>query len=212
MRKFFQIAAWVVVIGGVGGWWFSIEHNAAKNEKAQETMDKDAQEEKQKAIAQLSNKYNAVSDWSEPLPKKLFMSIFTMEVEDVLLRKDNRPVLFFATVEDVERKENKYLVRFVAEDLLTELPKIEFVLDCNDVQARIILQQRQSESGGWEKYAVVAVINKVKKVVFSVNPVVVTDVEENYGEIEIDTPNTFMAIGHCVDLLFVENHDYIRGE
>ena len=194
MRKFFQIAAWVVVIGGVGGWWFSIEHNAAKNKKAQETKDKYAQEEKQKAIAQLSNKYNAVSDWSELLSKKSSTSpVLTIEVEDALLRKDNRPVLLRVTLDDVERKENKYLAYFAAD--FTEL---KFVLDCNDRQIKKITQR---QLGFLDEYVVVAKIRKIRKITFE--SITETDGEES----GINITNSLIATGECLDLLFIGERD-----
>ncbi|MFA5271977.1 MAG: hypothetical protein WC412_06555, partial [Candidatus Omnitrophota bacterium] len=157
MKDFLKITVWVVVVGGVGVWWLSVKHNAVKNEKAQETKDKYAQEETQKAIAQLSNKYNAVSDWSELLSKKSVISpILTIEVEDALLRKDNRPVLLRVTLDDVERKENNYLAYFAA-----DFTALKFVLDCNDRQIKKITQ-RQLES--LDEYAVVAEIQKIRKI------------------------------------------------
>jgi hypothetical protein len=203
MKKIFQIAAYVIVIGGILIWWLHIKNNTT--EKA---ITKQAKEESvHKVIIELADKYNAVVNWSEPLSKKEFLSpVFTIEVEDALLRKDNRPVLFIAKVKDVVRKENEYLVRFLAAGSLeTSSLMFEFILDCSDEQVSKVIQQ-QIEYG--DCYAVIASINKLKKVAFEVTPVVDSDDEGNYGAIEIDTPNTFVATGRCIDLLFVKDCEY----
>ena len=190
---------WVIVIGGIIVWW-------AYTKNSEKSVALAKKETTRKVIIELADKYNAVVDWKEPLIKKHIAPPFTMEIENALLLKDSRPVLFLAQVKDVERKENTYMVRFTNE--FGRRPQIEFVLDCTDEQAKKITQQ-QSESRDWENYIVIAVINKVKKVAFGVTPVVVSDDGEKYGEIEIDTPDIFVATGRCIDLLFVEDYsDY----
>jgi hypothetical protein len=209
MKKFFQIAAWVIVIGVIIVGWQVYTKNESNEQARKETTEQARKETTHKAIIELADKHNAVVDWKEPLIKKHIDSPFTMEIEDALLRKDNRPVLFLATVSDIERKENKYLAHFCMADLELEcLSTIVVALDCSDEQVRKITQQ-QSESRDLENYAVIAVINKVKKVAFGIKPVVTNDGEENCGEIEIDTPNIFVATGRCVDLLFIGDYsDY----
>jgi hypothetical protein len=202
MKKVYQIAALVIVIGGIFVWWLHI-----KNDTTEKAITIQAKEEStRKAIIELADKYNAVVNWSEPLSKKPFLSpVFTIEVEDALLRKDNRPVLFLAKVGDVERKENKYLVRFFSAGGLEKSSSMfEFILDCSDEQVSKIIQQ-QIEYG--DRYAVIAAINKVKKLAFEVTPVIEGYGEDAYSSIEIDTPDTFVATGRCIDLLFVKDYD-----
>jgi len=202
MKKFFQIAAWVVVIGGVIVWWVFAKNDEPKTKSAEQAKTKQAKEEStRKAIIELADKHNAVVNWSEPLSKKLFLSpVFTIEVEDALLRKDNRPVLFLATVKDVERKENKYLVRFVV-GFLEELPMIEFVLDCTDEQAKKITQQQIEFL---ERYAVIAEIQKIRKVMFDLK----ANNDNEEPEISVDTTDdVFIVSGKCLDLLFVGDYD-----
>jgi hypothetical protein len=202
MKDSFKIvAAWVVIIGGIVGWWVFAKNDESKTKSTEpKSMEQARKESIHKAIIELADSYNAVVNWREPLRIKPF----TIEVEGALLRKDNRPVLFLATVEDVERKENKYLVRFVTDnlDVLPVLAMFEFVLDCNDEQTKKITQQ-QIEF--WERYAVVAEIQKVRKVIFGLKA-------DNYTEepeISIDTQDVFVATGKCLDLLFVGDYfDY----
>ena len=205
MKDFLKIAVWVVIIGGIGVWWFSVKHNTVKNEKAQEAKSEYEQEEKQKTITQFSNKYNAVSDWSELLSKKSATSpILTMEIEDALLRKDNRPILLRVTLDDVERKENKYLAYFSA-DFSVDFTSLKFILDCNDEQIKKITQRQLRLS---DEYAVIAEIQKIRKITFE------SAVEDKDGE-ESGTyiMDTLIATGKCLDLLFsgpfVGSYDYL---
>jgi hypothetical protein len=202
---------WVVVIGGVAVWFTFTNNATTKMEKAKAAKgieDAAAQKETQGAITQLGSKYNAVSDWNKPLSEKSLISpIFTIEVEDALLRKDNRPVLFLATVKDVERKENKYCIRFLVDDLeeLGLFTKIEFILECTEEQAKTITHQPITF---WTRYAVIADIQKVEKAIFNLKAE--SDSEET--KIGVSTnDNIFFATGKCLDLLFVGNSD-INGE
>jgi hypothetical protein len=199
MKRVFQIAVWVIVIGGIIVGWQECKRYSERKAKSAERA---KEESTRKAIIELADKYNAVADWKKPLSKiwSDVLDVFTMEVEDALLRKDNRPVLFLAQVKDVERKEGAYTVRFWNE--FGKMPQVEFVLDCSDEQVRKITQQQRSQYGS--NYAVIAAINKVKKVAFEVTPVIEGYGEETHGKIEIDTSDAFVASGHCIDLLFVE--------
>lgn len=200
MKKFFQIAAWVIVIGGIIVGWQEFTQYSKQKAKSAERAKK---EPTRKAILELATKHNAVVNWEEPL-NKIEPPIFTMEVEDALLLKDSRPVLFLAGVHDVERKENNYLVRFNAEDGAFS-QHIEFALDCSDEQIRKITQQ-QHKHGYWEKYAVIAEIQKVRKVVFNLE----AKGGSEEPEISVDTTeDVFIANGKCIDLLFV---GYIESE
>lgn len=204
MTKFFQIAVWVIVVSGIVFWWRHTENNKSKAKVTEQAQ----KETIHKAVIELANKHNAVVDWKKPISKKSFMSpIFTMEIENVLLSKDNRPVLFLAKPKDIERKENAYVVRFTMVRFTNDFgrsPQIEFALDCSDEQAKKILQQRTEFK---DRYAIIAVINKVKKMAFEVVPVIEGSGEDAHSTIEIDTPDTFVAIGCCIDLLFVEDYD-----
>ena len=210
MKKFFQIAAWVIVIGVIIVGWQVRAKNESKiksTEQAREESAKQAEQTRKetihKAIIELANKHNAVVNWKEPL-SKIESYVFTMEVEDALLRKDNRPVLFLATVLDVERKENKYLLHFLVEDL-EGLSVIKFVLDSSDEQVKKITQQ-QFEDRLSEKFAVIAEIQKVRRVVFNLKAEI--DSEEPVIRV-VTTDSIFIVSGKCLDLLFVGDYsDY----
>ena len=70
MKKFFQIAAWVIVIGGIIVGWQVYESKIKSTKQARkETTHKAIQARKEtthKAIIELADKYHAVVDWKEP--------------------------------------------------------------------------------------------------------------------------------------------------
>jgi N-dimethylarginine dimethylaminohydrolase len=132
MKKFFQIAAWVFAIGGIiVGVQVYTKHKSneqGRKETIRKAVIQTKKETSHKAIIELVDKYNAIIDWKKPL-SKIESNVFTMEVEDALLRKDNRPVLFLASVEDIKRKEDKYLASFLVDVLeLGCLSKINVAL------------------------------------------------------------------------------------
>jgi hypothetical protein len=210
MKKFFQIAVWVIVIGGIIVWWQIYTKNIEQKGKYSEQKAKSAElakkESTHKAIIELADKYNAVVDWNKPLNKilNLMSPIFTVEVEDALLRNDNRPVLFLARVEDIKRKEDKYLVSFLMDDSALEYwSTINVALDCSDEQVRKIMQQQYDRE--WENFAVIAEIQKVRKVEFNLKAE--GDFEE--PKIRVDTTDSvFIVSGKCLDLLFVGDYSY----
>lgn len=80
----------------------SSQHSKSQKEKAE--VEKKIQIEQ--TISNMVVRHNAVTDWKKNFNKKnaLLGEIYTVQVEDVLIRSDGRPVLFFASVDDVARQ------------------------------------------------------------------------------------------------------------
>ena len=112
----------------------------------------------------LAAKHDAVADWHGPLP--LLGPVFTVFVEDALLRQDGRPILLRdMKVEDVTRDENGYVVDFVSAVSALNLflvtiglasnfdpgvvpNRIHFHLRCPDEVEQILSRAAPSESLG----------------------------------------------------------------
>lgn len=155
-------------------------------------------------IMKMANKYNAVLDWEKDLrPKSFLRSAYTVEVQRVLVREDNRPVIFIASVQDMEKRGNEYIVYFdkwsgyFGISLEAYLP-ILFILKCTEEQVKRILNQPKEIL--IENYSVIASISDVNKIRFSLTPYSLGEYEAN---IEIDSSAVFIAKGNCLDLLFV---------
>lgn len=151
---------------------FSVSCNRTDKEKTEDKeINKKIQILKQ-AVSDMAEKHNAITDWEKNLDKH---SLYTIQVEDVLIRSDNRPILFFGRVDDITKKANKYFLHF--KKMLS--PWIYFVLECNEEQVENILHNKDSTF-----YAVAARISSIQR-----------------PEFEFEHYHAFIANGLCIDLL-----------
>jgi len=155
-------------------------------------------------IKKMANNYNAVLDWEKDLKQKSFLTnVYTVEVQRALVREDNRPVIFVASVQDIEKRGNEYIVYFdrwtgyYNINLEADLP-ILFILNCTEEQVKRILNQPNEVL--FENYSVIALISDVNKMRFSLTPYPLGEYE---ADIEIDSSEVFIAKGNCLDLLFI---------
>lgn len=151
---------------------FSVACHRTDKEKIEDKeINKEIQILKQ-AVSDMVEKHNAIKDWEKNLDKH---SLYTIQVEDALIRNDNRPILFFGRVNDITEKANKYFLHF--RKMLS--PNIYFVLECNEEQVKNILHTKDSPF-----YAVVARISSIQRTKF-----------------EFEHYHIFIANGLCIDLL-----------
>lgn len=189
------------------------------NKNTGEVLTKDERSEKDSKIVQevqeLCSKYNAVANWRQNFDTNdLFQETYTIQVEDALIRTDNRPILFYGSIKDVVRESDRYLVYFggggfaqllslsnsgLGSILNLLYPEIYFVLDCTSDQVKKILLQ---SAGSFEYYAVIAQIGEVKKIKFKLSADAGED-EEDVSVYIASSSNVFIARGECLDLLFV---------
>lgn len=206
-------SVWVIIIIGIIAGWLYIQNgsskaNAAKRAK-EETLKQAQQAQTQaleKAINSFAEKYNAVTDWKNPIDTNdLFSQPFTIEVQDALLRSDARPLLIRADILDIERNNDKYIIHLTDDALLRMIgrPSIEFVLTCSDDQIKKITPHKGTHLIS-QHCVVIANIDQVKKQNHYIQPV---DDEGHYKEVRIDITDTFVATGHCIDLLTSEGHN-----
>ena len=83
-------------------------HRTDKEEIEEKEINKEIQILKQ-AVSDMVKKHNAITDWEKNL--NTYRS-YTIQVEDALIRSDNRPILFFGRVNDIAKKANKYFIHF----------------------------------------------------------------------------------------------------
>lgn len=151
----------------------------------EETARSERKQKIEQKIQELCSNYNAVTDWLESRPKYTTPK-YTIEVEDALIRTDGRPVLFFASVEDIVRNSDKYTLYLCGGDRLTDL------------------LVSLATGTGVERYAFVAQIQDVRKVKFELKAYA-NSPEEVYIELE-PSSNVFIAKGKCLDLLPVGDY------
>ena len=122
-----------------------ISSQHAANEQEREKLETKIQIEQ--GISDMVIEHNAVIiDWKKSFGREnLPREIYDIEVEEVLIRSDGRPVLFFGYVENITRRDERYFVHFIKEgELAIGLgirPEVHFILECNPGQVKKIRDQ-----------------------------------------------------------------------
>jgi len=108
----------------------------------------------EREIADLRAHYNAVADW----PKQLKENTFTIDVEPIFLRDDRRPILFFATLDDI-RKESDGVFLYFSTIPTDGEPAMRLILDCGECD----LQALKKSGNSLGDFAVVAQVTGAAK-------------------------------------------------
>ena len=187
----------VVIVGAVVA-WFMFQKSVEPRNETQRTQALDAEKQQQKKlVSDMAQKWNAVEyTGSWPEERKLGHEVFTIDIEDCLIRPDGRPSLFIGTVEDVQRRGDKYVVHIDC-----WRAGIDCLLECDAVQ---VGKFRSKTDVGFYEFAVVAKIISVKRPFFQVTATTESgdaDTESGDAEIVVDSPKTFVATGVCLDLV-----------
>ena len=104
-------AGYWIVSGFISGRRAERERQAAKQAAKAEEQKVQAEEllKIKKSVQDMVTKHNAVTDWQGSLETDGIEPTFTIEFQDTLIRKDNRPLVFVAAVEDIVREHMIYL-------------------------------------------------------------------------------------------------------
>jgi hypothetical protein len=192
----------LVLVAVLGYWLISggLQHLSSVAQVQKEKLAKEEEEriKAERSIADMAKRNKAVAAWPEAFE-------YTIDVQDALIRTDNRPIVFLARIKDVVRASSNNYVCFEG---VSDPPEIQFILDCRSDQIERIMQHR---TDSMEHYAVVARISDLKRVKFQVTGYPeyyhVGDEYEGYVEaevrLELDQPNIFVATGECIELLAV---------
>jgi hypothetical protein len=157
--------------------------------KAKAQRDADQQRIKEE-IASLGAKYNAVSDWRAGLFSDSVSPVYSVTLQNALVRSDGRPTLFFGDLHDVTNAGNSLECVFDSHGKV----HIRFVLACSAEQSSYVMKQYP---GTFKRFfAVVAQVEAVAKL----------DAESTDQRDEEET-GTFRANGRCIALLSVANYN-----
>jgi hypothetical protein len=147
------------------------------------------------AVAQWATTFNAIVDWHTSIDKA---PLYTVTVEQALLRSDNRPLLLTEMiVEDVQRTVDQYVVHFGSQFPSEPSHDIKYALVCSAETTRDLLARVEPDSAPelQPAYNVIAAIRVVDKV-SSEFPVVRR--EDDHFSIELEPKNRFVVQGECV--------------
>jgi hypothetical protein len=111
----------------------------------------------QATVAEMTNRWNANSNWRDGLKGSLPSDIYTSDVEKAVLGE--RPVLFYARLDDISTTNDGYRAKLssLATDWLVHM---RYYLTCDSTAAKKLLGEKH---GPLEIFAVVAHINHVEK-------------------------------------------------
>lgn len=144
------------------------------------------------AIREMAAKYDAATDWMDSLNSK--KTIYTIDVQNALINANKRPILFRASLEDVSKLQGQYVVHL---DTWVGVVQISFQLQCGDGHVHQMLAK--SDRDPWNSFAVVAQIQDINKPLFRVKAVP----SDEYSELELESSDTFIALGQCLDFLYI---------
>lgn len=136
-------------------------------------------------VSDLSTRYNAVSNWQMLFKQKRF----SIEAEPIFVRSDHRPILFYATLEDVRREHDAFMLYLDSTPTEGE-PVVRLVLDCNGCD----LQKLKAPSESFGDFAVVAAPTQVVKTI---------DGPENGPD--------FLINGKLIEAVYVDDYAFGRA-
>jgi len=184
---------WILVVVVMGSilTWFTYCKLAERRAKAKRTKAVEVEKQQcRKLVSGLAQKWNAVqydrdeeADWDT-----LGHNAFTVDIEECLIRPDGHPVLIRGSLEDVQRRGDKYVVHI---DCWRS--GIHCLLECDAVQAG---KFRSKTDVDLYEFAVIAKITSVTRPFFQAT----AKVNGSDAEIAIDSPKSFVATGVCLDL------------
>jgi len=146
------------------------------------------------AVAQVVSKYKAVPYWENDV--KDLGRVFAINVQEVMVRGDKRPLLLINQIEDLAKESNKYYITF---ESLTYTHDIYFTLECDAEQVNKLTVENSMAD---DEYAIIADVTAVRKLRFKIRASPESEEEAN---MELDTSDAFTAEGKCLALLKVEH-------
>lgn len=175
-----------------------IAERETKNQKArQEDIDRefaqiDGRVQSNPTVANLVAKYNAVIYWGEDL--RAVKQLFSVNVQEALIRADKRPILIFTQIKDVVKENGKSILKFET-DTNFDFGELYFSLECTSEQVNIIINQTSTSE---DEYAIVALISSVRKPELKVSA---NAINEDEALIELSDSHILLASGTCLDLV-----------
>lgn len=171
--------------------YFSYQHFKEKTTTIEEESEDVKLQKIEQVVSEMASKYNAITNWQDIFDKKDFLEkVYTIELQNIFIHTEGRPILFDASIDDVWEDGGQYYVRF--EDFQRD---INFELKCNEKQAKSLLEK----AGLAEMYAVVAKVEKIYKERF---PDIIAK-----GNLDWDVyfEESFIVTGECLDFLYLED-------
>jgi hypothetical protein len=147
-------AAALVVVLSVSGLLF---WNHKRTEDREQRVFTEEGRRLQALVAEMTSRWNAVTNWQEVYKGRLRSEVYTAEVERAVLGQ--RPILLYAAVDDIKPVDGGY--RAELSSPVTQLPvRVRYSLLCDPTLAEKFMGEKR---GHWELAAVVAHIDRIEK-------------------------------------------------
>ncbi len=157
-------------------------------------------------IGNLVDKYNAVIQWEKDLEN--LKQVFTINIQDALVRKDRRPILLIAPISDIEKENDRYLLHIevyadvIYHDTITYRYTLECDFDCmNKLNAQLSQHPLTSNDN---EYAIIAFISSARKLRFNISA---HPYREEAASLDLNTSRDALVNGRCLDLLNIGQGD-----
>jgi len=208
MKNIISKIVFAIIVLAVGVWGVSSIISSCRSATQKEKAETEKKVQIEQNISGMVARHNAVIGWEEIFNVEDIVTgqVYTLQVEDALVRKDGRPILLFGSVSDIVRRNNEYFVHFKKGVLDFSIPDIYFALKLNAEQIKKIIGQKTEI---FDRYAIVATITSVQRPKFDVKAYSQNgeDGKSEYTEIAVEPCNIFIAKGRCLDLLFVGEYE-----
>lgn len=184
-----KTALWLLIIIAIvgGGYYFFLTNKQADKIE----VVKEVKISKGDLITkELANKYQALTDWEKDEDL-----VYTLKLEERLII--DKPILFRGELDDIFGHDGKIFVRFDT----YSFGSVRFLeLECDkQIVDKIITQEPFSE------FAIVAKVQNISKPAFEIMGSVLSEEEV---EIDIDSSDSYIAKGVCVDVAYIPQEKY----
>jgi hypothetical protein len=169
------------------------------------------QQRSDRMSAEIAKKYGALVDWKVPL-KTLEPVVYTLEIEDSLIKQERQPVLFIAKLDDVYRKDGKCYLKAISHtadyESINRVPDPNLIFECSVEQARKMMAESRSvdEMTGTPLFALVAFVETVGTFESAIHVDVKADFDESHSNASAaaDADNrTVIVKGRIKDAVFL---------
>ncbi len=201
MKKFITIMVLVIIVIGTGIWIRSSRISSNKVVKIKKETEIKKYSEIEQSIDMMILKYNAIVNWHQTLNDTiLFPKVYTIQLEHEMIRPDARPILFFATVDDIVKLEGKYYMYLKDETYDIINHTIYYVLECDSNHINKIINNEATSFDIFNQYGVISLITLVQKPILGITSNPINDMN---AELSIESSNVLIAKGRCLDLMYV---------
>lgn len=194
-----KIVIGFIVVVTIAVWFISNYVLDRRDYKEKERAKAEEKLQLERKIKSMIKKWNAIIDWDKQLNRNLFSEyIYTAELQDILISEDKRLTLFFLEIKDIVKKQNNSYIAYFDKTHTFE-PYINFVVNCNNEQYKIIISEKPDKYFR-RKFAVIVNVRDVCSSPFFYS--------ENYnGKNYVDTGLIPTVIGDCLDIIHVGIYD-----